>query len=52
MVSLWRAKYNYGDDVQPPKRDTLFRGKPFKENAYYEDDYDIMEQAIREVLGA
>jgi hypothetical protein len=46
MIRLWRAKYSHADDMQPPKRDTTFNGKPYQENTYYSDDQDIMEQAI------
>jgi len=49
MLKLWREKYGHDSTVQPPKRQTTFRGKPFKENTYYRCDLEIMRQAIREV---
>jgi hypothetical protein len=49
MVKLWREKYGHDSNTQPPKRETTFRGKPFKENAYYRRDLEIMRRAIREV---
>lgn len=50
IVQLWRQKHGHGPEVSPPKRDTMFRGKPFKENAYFQEDYDVVERAIRETL--
>jgi hypothetical protein len=34
----------------PPKRDTMFNGRPYKENVYYQRDYAMLEQCIRDVL--
>jgi hypothetical protein len=52
LVKLWRAKYNKESHIHPPKRHTTFRGKPYLENAYYEDDRDIVEQACRQILNS
>ena len=49
MVKRWRAKHGHGAHVQPPKRITYFKNKPYPENTYYMEDIDIMEAAIREV---
>ena len=49
LLKLWRQKYNKGPQERPPQRDTIFRGKPYKENAYFEEDYDIVHQALRTV---
>lgn len=47
MAKRWRAKYP-GQKI--PKRDTLYHGRPYKENVYYQRDYSMMEKVIREVL--
>jgi hypothetical protein len=49
LASLWRLKYSKLRSESPPKRETYFRGKPYQENCYYQNDHDIMEQAIRSV---
>ena len=49
VVKLWREKHGHDSNTQPPKRETTFRGKPFKENTYYRRDLEIMRRAIREV---
>lgn len=46
MRQLWIKKYNLPKDAQPPKRDTSYHGKPYKENVYYGKDTDIMEEAL------
>lgn len=46
LVKLWRKKHNKTSKESPPKRETMFRGKPYLENTYYEEDRDIMENAI------
>lgn len=51
LKQLYIAKYslepNWNSFI---KRQTLFQGRPILENAYYERDEDIVEQAIREVV--
>jgi phage anti-repressor protein len=47
MAKKYKDKYN----AEPPKRRVTFQGKPIDENAYYEADTDLMEEAIKEVLG-
>jgi hypothetical protein len=49
LTDLWRQKYKKMSNESPPKRDTYYRGKPCVENQYFQNDYDIMEQAIRSV---
>lgn len=46
MASLYRKRYA----CDPPKRDTLLRGRPCRENSYFQKDYDLMITAIRDVL--
>lgn len=46
MAKKWRERF---PDNEIPKRDTIFLGRPYKENAYYQCDYDLMEQSIRDV---
>ena len=44
----------YGADAARdiPKRMTIFRGKPFSENAYYIRDSDLIQRAIRNICGS
>lgn len=51
MKALYSARYGSHAGANIPKRTTIFRGKPFQENAYYLRDKDLMQQAIREVSG-
>jgi hypothetical protein len=46
IVKRWREKHGKTVSEQPVKRDTLFRGKPYVENTYFDDDYDIVEESI------
>lgn len=48
MARRWREAHP-GEEI--PKRDTLYNGRPYKENVYFQRDYDMMEACIREVLG-
>ena len=48
-AKAWRAKYNKTQGESPPKRTTLFRGKPCQENAYYQTDYELLANAVRQV---
>jgi hypothetical protein len=50
IVALWREKYGRPSHDSPPKRDTYFRGKPYKENCYFSEDYDIVLKAIQTVV--
>jgi hypothetical protein len=40
---LYRKRH---DNVEPPKRTVLFQGRPVNENAYFDDDEDIVRYAI------
>jgi hypothetical protein len=51
IVALWRDKYGKTKQESPPKRDTYFRGKPYKENCYFNEDYDIVLQGIQCLCG-
>lgn len=51
MKALYSLRYGSVASANIPKRTTIFRGKPFRENAYYSRDKDLMQQAIREVAG-
>ena len=46
MARLYRAKHG----KEPDKRRVIFKGRPIDENAYFEPDADLMEEAIKEVL--
>lgn len=47
MARRWRELHP-GEEI--PKRDTLYMGRPYRENAYYQRDYALMQQCICEVL--
>ena len=49
LVKLWRDKYNKTKDDKP-QRSTTYKG-PCKENAYYDNDRDIIECAITQYCG-
>lgn len=51
MKALYSARYGVLAASNIPKRTTIFRGKPFQENTYYSRDKDLVQQAIREVVG-
>lgn len=51
-AKLWRKKYNKEKHESPPKRETLFRGKPYLENTYYQTDYDVLVEAINTICNA
>jgi hypothetical protein len=52
IASLWREKYGKTYHESPPKRDTYFRGKPYKENCYFNDDYDIVLKGINSIVNS
>ena len=41
----------HGNSAEIPKRKVIHNNRPILENVYYEKDTDLMEQAIRVVLG-
>lgn len=41
-VQLWRKKHGHSNSVSPPKRSTMFRGRPIFENAYYSEDREAI----------
>jgi hypothetical protein len=47
VAQLWRERY---PGETPAKRDTLYQGRPYKENTYYQRDYDLLEKAIKEIV--
>lgn len=47
MAKRWREAHP-GEEI--PKRDTLYNGRPYKENVYYQCDYDMLAGVIEEVL--
>jgi hypothetical protein len=47
MKKRWMKAY---PGQTPPKRDTMFNGRPYKENVYYQRDYAMLEKCIRDVL--
>ncbi len=50
MKRKYTERYGERAASEIPKRATMFRGKPFAENTYYERDQDLLEAAVREVL--
>jgi hypothetical protein len=46
MAKRWREAH---PNEEIPKRDTLYQGKPYKENTYYQCDYDMLAACIREI---
>ncbi|CAM9297677.1 unnamed protein product, partial [Ectocarpus sp. 13 AM-2016] len=49
MKALYAERYGGVAASNIPKRQTIFMGRPYKENTYFSRDKDLMEQAIREV---
>lgn len=49
--SLYRKRHGVAAAANIPKRHTTFRGKPFRENTYWQRDADIIQEAIRTVCG-
>lgn len=47
MAKLWKEN-NPGEE--PIKRDTLYQGRPYRENTYFQKDYDMMVHCINEVM--
>jgi hypothetical protein len=48
MVQCWRKAHP--GRQEPPKRDTLYQGRPYLENAYFQADYEMLADCCREVL--
>lgn len=46
MASRWRAANPQKEFV---KRDTMYLGRPYKENVYYQCDYGMLAECIKEV---
>lgn len=51
MKVLYEARYSTRAAQTIPKRQTLFRGKPLYENAYYMRDKDLLVQAVHDITG-
>lgn len=49
MAKRWKDAH---PGEEPSKRDTLYQGRPYKENAYFQRDYVMLEACIRECLVA
>ena len=48
MAQKWKDAH---PNEEPVKRDTLYQGRPYKENTYFQCDYDMLKQCIIKVLG-
>jgi hypothetical protein len=51
MKALYGTRYGVHAAQNIPKRQTLFRGKPAMENAYYMRDRDLLIQAVQDIVG-
>jgi len=49
MKALYAHTYGTAAAEAIPKRETVFRGQPFRENTYYARDKALLQRAIREV---
>ncbi|CAN0252444.1 unnamed protein product [Ectocarpus sp. 6 AP-2014] len=49
--SLYSKRHGVAAAASIPKRNTTYRGKPFRENTYWQRDADIVQEAIRTVCG-
>jgi hypothetical protein len=50
MKALYAQTYGAAAAQAIPKRETIFRGKPFYENTYYARDKPLLQRAMREVM--
>ena len=50
MKALYTHTYGAAAAQAIPKRETVFRGKPFYENTYYARDKALLQRAMREVM--
>jgi hypothetical protein len=51
MKVLYAQTYGVAAAEAIPKRETVFRGKPFYENTYYARDKTLLQRAMREIVG-
>ncbi|CAM9713137.1 unnamed protein product, partial [Ascophyllum nodosum] len=49
LKALYDSRYGETAATNLPKRDTIYGGKPFKENVYFARGHGLMERAINDV---